>query len=219
MLYDPETGRKGMAKTSGKKIFLELDPGKSCFIEINGDPVANRWRYFREAFSYTISGEWKTSFISGAPSIPATYSSAGISSWVNAPDTMAKYFSGTGRYETKFDLPEEMKNSAAYKLNLGDVREVADIWINDHFIGRAWSVPFEVNIKPSDLLPKGNKLRIEVRNLDANRIIWMDRNKIKWQNFFFVDVTYNNFNASGWNPVPSGIVGPVQLKSSGNQNE
>jgi hypothetical protein len=71
-----------------------------------------------------------------------------------------------------------------------------------------------INIDSKLIKAKENKLRVEIRNLDANRIIWMDRRKIPWQNFFFVDVTYNDFNAAGWNPVPSGLIGPVKLLSS-----
>ena len=62
------------------------------------------------------------------------------------------------------------------------------------------------------LRKKNNKLRIEVRNLDANRIIWLDKNKVPWQTFFLVDVAYRNFDASHWESVPSGLLGPVELK-------
>jgi hypothetical protein len=88
------------------------------------------------------------------------------------------------------------------------------VWINDVYVGRTWSVPFEINVDSKLIKAKGNKLRVEIRNLDANRIIWMDRNKVSWQNFFFVDVSYNSFNAAGWNPVPSGLIGPVKLLSA-----
>ena len=59
---------------------------------------------------------------------------------------------------------------------------------------------------------KNNRLRIEVRNLDANRMIWMDRNDVKWQTFFLVDVAYRNFSAKLWDSVPSGVLGPIDLR-------
>ena len=95
---------------------------------------------------------------------------------------------------------------------MGDVREVAKVWINSVYVGNSWSVPFELNIDAGILRKKNNKLRIEVRNLDANRIIWLDKNKVPWQTFFLVDVAYRNFDASHWESVPSGLLGPVELK-------
>jgi hypothetical protein len=213
-IYDPETGKKGIAGTKAKKIYLQLEPGQSCFIELYNEDTKEQWSYFREALSYTIDGEWDVSFIKGAPALPASYKSHELGSWVNAPDTIARYFSGVGRYEIIFDIPGEMGNKSQFKLSLGEVREVADVWINDVYVGRTWSVPFEINVDSKLIKAKGNKLRVEIRNLDANRIIWMDRNKVSWQNFFFVDVSYNSFNAAGWNPVPSGLIGPVKLLSA-----
>ena len=55
-------------------------------------------------------------------------------------------------------------------------------------------------------------MEIEVTNLSANRIRDMDRRKIDWQKFFFVDVNYKKFNASNWSIMESGLLGPVILK-------
>lgn len=214
LIYDPETGAKGVANTNANKIYLQLEPGKSCFIELYDEGTVKSWAYSQETLSCPIDGKWDISFIKGGPVLPALYRSNGVVNWVTAPDTMARYFSGVGHYETVFDIPAEMINRSQYKLTLGDVREAADIWINDVFAGRAWCVPFEINIDPKLIKAKGNKLRVEVRNLDANRIIWMDRNKVSWQKFFFVDIAYKNFNTAGWKPVPSGLIGPVKLLSS-----
>ena len=142
--------------------------------------------------------------------LPASYHIQKVDSWTEAPDTMASYFSGIGIYETDFDLPPV--HATYYQLALGDVREVAKVWINGVYVGNSWSVPFELNIDAGILRKKNNKLRIEVRNLDANRIIWLDKNKVPWQTFFLVDVAYRNFDASHWESVPSGLLGPVELK-------
>ena len=213
-IYDPETGMKGIASTKGKRVYLQLEPGESCFIELYNERTEDQWSYFKETQSFRIDGVWNISFIKGAPVLPASYRSKGLDSWVFAPDTMAKYFSGVGRYEIVIDIPSQMVGKSKYKLNLGEVREIADVWINEVYVGRTWSVPFEIDVDPKLLRAKGNILRVEIRNLDANRIIWMDRNKVPWQKFFFVDVTYDDFNAAGWNPVPSGLIGPVKLLSS-----
>ena len=142
--------------------------------------------------------------------MPASYHTEVVKSWTEAPDTLARYFSGTGIYETSFNLPSV--RAGHYQLSLGDVREVAKVWVNDVYVGCSWSVPFELNIGTGILKKKNNKLRIEVRNLDANRMIWLDQNKTPWQTFFMVDVAYRNFSAAHWESVPSGLLGPIELK-------
>jgi hypothetical protein len=60
---------------------------------------------------------------------------------------------------------------------------------------------------------------IEVSNLMANRIAWMDRNGIPWKKFYNVNMApglkENNknglFDASHWEPVESGLSGPVTI--------
>lgn len=210
-LYDPLSDKKGLAKIKGKKVFLQLEPGESCFIELYGDTSLKNWDYFHEESGLNIDGEWKVTFINGSPTLPESFTSEGTCDWITAPDTMARYFSGTGRYESTFNLPRNMKGKADYRLLLGQVRESAKVWINDVYMGQTWCVPFEIDVDPSILKSRSNKLRIEVRNLDANRMIWTDKNNPKWQKFFFVDVSYSNFDASGWEPEPSGLPGPVKL--------
>jgi hypothetical protein len=60
----------------------------------------------------------------------------------------------------------------------------------------------------------GMFLSIEVANLMANRIIYMDRRKIEWRKFNeinFVNLFYEPFDASGWEPMQSGLLGPVTI--------
>jgi len=39
----------------------------------------------------------------------------------------------------------------------------------------------------------------------------MDRRKEPWRKFFFVNIAYKPFDASGWEPLDSGLLGPVRL--------
>jgi hypothetical protein len=91
---------------------------------------------------------------------------------------------------------------------------MAEVYVNDKRIGRVWSVPFLLDIPVGLLKKKANRLMIKVTNLDANRVIWLDRNKVPWQQYFFVDITYGPFNAANWKPFPSGLLGEVTLESS-----
>ena len=99
-----------------------------------------------------------------------------------------------------------------FRLSLGDVREMAEVQINGKAIGRSWAVPFNLDIPQGLLVPRGNRISIRVTNLDANRVIWLDKNKVPWQKYFFVDITYGPFNAAHWQPRASGLLGPVKLE-------
>lgn len=213
--YDPMTDKYGILKKRGNQIYLQLNPGESCFLELgNTAPAEQRWQYFTETSSASILGPWTVTFEKGYPVIPKSYKQNQLESWTSALDSMANYFSGTASYTTTFDLPATMSNKDRFRIELGDVREMAEIILNGKNIGRTWAVPFTLDIPGGVLLAKGNQLSVKVTNLDANRIIWMDKNKVQWQKYFFVDITYGNFNASHWRPVPSGLLGPVKLKCS-----
>jgi hypothetical protein len=70
--------------------------------------------------------------------------------------------------------------------------------------------PYRINLP--DVLSAGpNRLEIEVTNLMGNRLADLDRRQIEWRKFFFVNIQYQDFDAAGWEPLPSGLLGPVRL--------
>jgi hypothetical protein len=98
-------------------------------------------------------------------------------------------------------------------MDLGDVRESARLYINGHYVGCAWCIPFTLQFQ--GLLHAGrNQLRIEVTNLPANRIAAYDRRGIKWRKFNeinVVDLHYKNTTYEKWAPVPSGLNSSIHL--------
>jgi hypothetical protein len=102
-----------------------------------------------------------------------------------------------------------------YELDLGDVRESAHVWVNGRDAGIVWAIPAKVNIRGL-LKPGTNRIRVEVANLMANRMIDMDRRQIPWRIFHeinFVNYNYKPFDASAWEPMASGLLGPVMIRS------
>ena len=211
--YDPLSGRTGALQRDGRRIYLELQSGQSAFVRLVGSRPDRAWHYFEEKRSAVLDGPWKIRFLEGHPALPHNYQTNELQSWTLSGDSMARYFSGTAEYETTFGLESSRRQGEVFQLDLGEVHEVADVSVNGHDLGVYWCYPYVVNV-PADLLKrKGNVLRIRVTNLDANRMIWMDRQKIPWKNFFFLDITYSDFNASGWTPLASGLLGTVKLKT------
>lgn len=134
-------------------------------------------------------------------------------SWTGLGDPAARWFCGTARYTCRFALPGSLHPDEPFELDLGDVREVAEVRLNGQALGKAWALPFRVPVPPG-VLRRDNVLEVDVRNLSANRIAKLDRDGVPWKKFYeinFVNIKYQPFDASNWAPVPSGLLGPVRL--------
>ncbi len=158
-----------------------------------------------------LNSVWKLHFTQGGPLVPADQQLDKLTSWTNLADTSLQSFSGTGVYTTTFNL--QVKNAKEYLLNLNQVDESARVFINGQNVGILWSIPFEARI--GKYLKAGtNTIKVEVVNLMANRIRNMDIHKMKWRNYHeinFVDINYKDFDASKWDIMPSGLIGPVSI--------
>ena len=152
-------------------------------------------------------------FLNGRPAFSEIFKLKALDSWTLLSDS-AEYFSGTASYQTTFSVPEHILADKTFKLNLGDVKEVASVKINGQHVGTVWCIPFELNIPPRLLKAKDNLLEIEVTNLSANYMRLRDRQLPDWKKFYdinIVDITYKKFDAINWKPMPSGLITPVKL--------
>ena len=80
-----------------------------------------------------------------------------------------KYFSGTAAYENTVEVPTVAKNTV-YILDLGDVKNIAEVLVNGKNVGTVWKKPFRIDI--SNALKAGrNTIQVNVTNLWVNRLI------------------------------------------------
>ena len=129
--------------------------------------------------------------------------------WEHDDPELLKAFSGTARYRLTFDLPTA--DADAWLLDLGTVCYSATVWLNGRLLGTLIASPFRLYVPKEAVRARGNELIVEVANLIANRIAYMDRQKVPWQKFFFVNIRYQPFSAADWEPLPSGLIGPVSI--------
>jgi hypothetical protein len=214
IILDPLTREYGNAAVNKKDkityVKIKIEPGQSYFLKTENTASQKKWKYF-ESISEPVSikGSWKLAFEKGGPKIPADLSISNLESWTKFGKD-AEAFSGSASYTIEFDNPNTKIQN--WSLNLGDVRESAKVWLNNEFIGTAWSVPYKLTIEK--LKPGKNSLRIQVTNLPANRIRDMEIKGQEWKIFYeinMVDKDYKKFDAAKWNPMPSGLLGPVTL--------
>jgi len=217
-LYDPISGRKGLADIrqgdNGTVMYLQLAPGESRILTCMPEEADLKpWTYTDpdKSGSLLINGNWSLHPIEGAPHLPEPVEMNTLHSWTVLGDDW-EVFSGAVVYSTTFQLAEA-DTGEAFLLELGDVRETARVKINGQDLGLLWSVPFRLTIPPG-ILKETNILEIEVKNLSFNRVIDLDRKGIPWKNFReinFVNINYKPYDASGAEPMPSGLLNPVSL--------
>lgn len=223
MILDPQTGASGIATSTTAQdttqVRVQLQPGEALILKTSERPVAHLrpWRYLDDPKpAFTVSGRWKLHFTQGGPALPADHPLQQLVSWTALPDPSAKDFSGSAEYTLRFSMPNT--HADEFMLNLGEVHESAHVWVNGHDAGILWSIPFQTRIGAWLKPGQPNEIRIEVANLMANRIRFMDRHQIPWRNYHeinFVNIDYKDFDASAWKPMPSGLIGPVTITGYG----
>jgi hypothetical protein len=216
VIMDPMTGKTGLADVRNEnnrtQVYLQLPNGGSVILHL----FANRrikgphWSYRRtNGTSSEIQGNWRVSFVSGGPDIPAPFETEHLASWTARSDTDAQRFAGTVRYTISFDAPDHHPGS--YLLNLGKVCQSARVTLNGKYLGTLLTPPFSI---PVSLRSVGNTLVVDVTNVSANRIRDLDRRQVKWKIFHdinFVNIDYKPFDAASWPLYDSGLLGPVTL--------
>ena len=222
-IFNPMDDRFGLAnsrplKNGALEVFARLKPFESMIINTyDYTPKGKLYEYYEPLPTpAAIKGTWKVEFISGGPALPPAREVQAPGSWTDLGNEEYKSFSGTARYTISFARPAGKGD--AWLLDLGRVCHSASVTLNGKEIAILPGPDFSVVIGKK-LLKANNSLLINVSNLMANRIAWMDKNGIQWKKFYNVNMaarlkqnTKNGlFDASAWEPMESGLIGPVTL--------
>ena len=151
-----------------------------------------------------IEGAWSVKFQAGRGA-PAEISMQVLASLNQSEDPGVRYFSGISTYATEFHLPADYELGEPLSLDLGQVGDVAEIWLNGSKAGTVWHPPFRLEISAL-VQAGGNYLEVRVANRWVNRLIGdaqPDAEKIGYT----VMPTYS----ADAPLVTSGLVGPVLL--------
>jgi hypothetical protein len=214
-LMNPENGNFGIGETQNNSVRIQLKSGESLIVKAseNTDNSISKWKYIEKTDAPIVLNQpWQLTFKEGGPELPKSKTLDKLQPWTNfAEDPSTQSFSGTGVYTTSFKLKKNKADD--FVLKFDKLYESAKVIVNGQDAGIVWSIPFEINI--GKYLKKGNNtIQIEVCNLMANRIKYMDENKIQWRNYHeinFVNIDYKPFDASNWKVQPSGLDGEIQL--------
>ena len=217
VFLDPMTAATGNARVRSKgtqtDVLLDLQPRQSVILRtFNDSAPAPDWKYLKDDRSALLTGAWNVEFTAGGPKLPQSQTIDSLSDWTtwSTDSENLRSFSGTGTYEIDFDLPSQPAD--AWALDLGEVCHSAHVRLNGKDLGTVIASPFRVDAS-SAIQPGSNHLEIEVINLPANRVADLDRRGEDWKKFLFVNIKYQPFDASGWEPIASGLIGPVRVIS------
>lgn len=128
-------------------------------------------------------------------------------SWTRKENPIVKYFSGTAIYKTTVTIDStQLATSARIFIDLGVVKNIADLSINGTPAGVLWKAPFRTSdIKP--LLKEGdNLLEIKITNVWRNRMIGDVQPGEKHP-----VTAIRRFYKSTDKLLPSGLLGPVRI--------
>jgi hypothetical protein len=222
-LFDPWTGQRGLAAMrtveNATEVYLQLDPAQSAIVRTFDSAVqGSSMTYLQPSGEGTpLAGTWTVRFTEGGPQLPAQSQISELKSWTEFGGDPGKVFSGTAVYTIQFPRPA---GNGPVRIDFGQIAETARVKVNGREIGTLIKPPYHIMV-PADALQPQNTLEVAVTNLGANRIIDMDKRGVEWKRFYNTNMPSGGggrgrgpggqFSAAGWEPLPSGLLGPVKV--------
>ncbi len=211
-IWHADTGliEPGSYQTAGGRttVPLRLDPNDAVFVVFRRSSAATSRTVPTQIETKlgTVEGSWNLAFQPGRGA-PAGIVLDALSSWSDSSDAGVKYFSGTGTYTKSVQAPAEwFKEGARIWLDLGEVKNLAEIMINAKPVGIVWKPPFRVDVT-SALRPGANNVEIRVTNLWVNRLIGDQQPGVTRKYTY----TAMQFYQADSRLLPSGLLGPVRF--------
>lgn len=209
-LWNPHTGKT-------LKLAWRIENGRTI-VPMGFEPWGAAFIVFKEKTSETshslpkvigdeiskMNGTWQVDF-QEKRGAPKTALFERLISWTEHYNDGIKYFSGTATYRNAFNI-KEIKSGSQYLLDLGDVKNIAEVSLNGKPVGTVWKTPFVIDI--TDAIKKGtNQLEIKVTNLWVNRLIGDAQPNVK-EKITFTTMPFYRGNEP---LLPSGLMGPVKV--------
>ena len=189
-LWNPVTGEVCMldetlfhvAQDGRTEVSLDCTPSHSVFVVFRTPkpgsvPVPREPVPSCSSGSVPVAGTWEVGFREpGAKHDVATAKYTVLESWTKSENLDIRYFSGTATYFTKFSLPcNGVCPQGRVVLDLGVVKEIAEVKVNGRAYPALWKPPYQVDITDA-VVGNGDAknqidLEVKVTNLWPNRLI------------------------------------------------
>jgi hypothetical protein len=186
-LWDPVTGdvrildeRFFRITQDGRtEVSLDCAPSHSVFVVFRAAKTGSvPTQDSGSAGAVPVDGTWEVGFREpGAERDIATAKYSVLESWTKSENPDIRYFSGTATYFVKFSMPANgvCPQNRRVVLDLGEVKEIAEVTVNGRVYPALWKPPYQVDITDA---VAGNcgagdsiDLEVKVTNLWPNRLI------------------------------------------------
>jgi len=212
VIWHPETAKTEPASYTIEngitKVHLHLQPSDAVFVIFRekATKTSATLPATEEKQLATVEGSWNISFQKDRGA-PASATLDKLVSYTENTDAGIKYFSGIASYTKTITADKNWfaKNTQLW-LDLGDVKNLAEVFVNGKSLGIVWKKPFRVDV--TNALKAGeNKLEIRVTNLWVNRLIGDAQPNVTHK------ITYTTmpFYQANSKLQPSGLLGPVKI--------
>ncbi len=218
-LWMPDTGQLRACKfertdEGSTRVPLQLAPYGSVFVVFRrtAESVPMVEQIPSPEKGREIVGPWEVHFTQGWGAPPSkTFQK--LVSWTDVEDKGVKYFSGIAAYHNTFDVnADRIGSGKQIILDLGQVRFVAEIYVNGQSQGIIWKPPYQVDITDAVKADK-NQLVVEVANTWSNRLVG-DAQSPDGPKFCRTNIEKSLTWERPWKDTPlleSGLLGPVRL--------
>jgi len=215
-LWNAVTGEREWART------YELGDGRTS-VPLTFDPCGSWVVVFREAaadhpattagnhpqfkLKQELRGPWSVRFDPDWGG-PGEVGFSSLVSWTTRREPGIRFYSGNATYVKNFNLPPAANSNtwAALFVDLGEVRELAEVRVNGKPCGITWTPPFRVDVSTA-VQPGSNLLEVTVVNFWPNRVIG-DTALPEEQRRTSTNIRQLK---AGMPLMESGLLGPVQL--------
>lgn len=212
-LWDPATGKISPAsyEFDGDRtnVIIPFDRFGSVFVVFREKTLVRSVRVPEptEQLVEQVEGPWQVEFQEerGAPA-SATFDE--LIDFRDSSDPGIRYFSGIASYIKDINVSQETIDQGDVIIDLGQVYNLAEVWVNGELAGTTWKPPYRVDI--TDFVTAGsNEIEIKSVNTWVNRLVGDAQPDVEEK----VTLTTRQFYRANSPLTPAGLIGPVRIIS------
>lgn len=186
---------------------LSLNPYESCFVVLCDEAIPTSMLHTPATWGTSYAPKWCKPWQVTFERTRQEIVTDTLFNWATHPDNHVKYYSGHATYRTSFT--HKRKKRVRTMLQLGQVENIATVYVNGQNCGTLWMPPYEVEI--SSAVRKGkNTIVIEVVNTWANALQGNDSGTPPFEGIW----TNGKYRRAEKSLLPAGLIGPIKLKQA-----
>ena len=208
-VMNPVTGKPVYGALKDGRLHLGADDALFVVADPHTAPVAEPTP-LKPAGEIALSDPWMVSF-EGQDAPEGIREWQTLSSLTESDEEAVKYFSGTVTYKNTFTLTKK-NQPAGLSIDLGEVGQMADVFVNGEHVDFLWKAPYKVNFE-GKLKPGKNTIEVKVVNTWANRLIGDGQPGVEGHSF--TPIPFYGVKSLTQNMgtlIPAGLMGPVHLQ-------